>query len=119
MPYQRLMEAMVTTVSGATGAVFADQEGEAVVTTGRNIPKYELQVIGAYAGIFLSNLKRTCRAIGLGDAERFKLECRASTLLITDVKDGYYLVLVMAPEAPESLAWQKLIETRDRFVEEL
>lgn len=119
MPYQRLMNEMVQTLRGASGAVFLDQEGEAVVTAGDRLAKYDLQVIGAYAGIFLSNLKRTCHAIDFGEAERFKLECSGSTLLITELKDGYYLVLVLEPAAPEGDAWRKLIETRDRLIEEL
>lgn len=119
MPYQRLMHAMVNELDGAAGAVFLDQEGEAVVTTERTLGKYDLQVIGAYAGIFLSQVKRAASDAGLGAAEQFKLQCKASTLLITDLKDGYYLVLVLNRDANEAIAWHRLHATRDRFVQEL
>lgn len=119
MPYQRLMHALVNELDGAAGAVFLDQEGESVVTTERTLAKYELQVIGAYAGIFLSQIRRVCDGLRFGSAEHFKLQCRESTLLITNLKDGYYLVLVLEPAASEAIAWQRLKSVRDAFIADL
>lgn len=119
MPYQRLMSALVSELDGAAGAVFLDQEGESVVTTERSLAKYELQVIGAYAGIFLSQVRRVSDGLDFGRTEYFKLQCTESTLLITDLKDGYYLVLVLHPAANEALAWQRLKHVRDEFIADL
>lgn len=110
---------MVEGLPGAAGAVFADQEGESVVCIPRSLDKYELQVIGAYAGIFLSQIRRVCTDIEFGAAQHLKLECRNSTLLISDLRDGYYLVLVLHPGANEAVASVRLEDARQRLVAEL
>ena len=112
---------MISGLPGVIGAAFLDQEGEAVVTTGvkPEAGAYEMKVIGAYAGIFLSNVRRICQSLKHGSAHRFKLQCENSTLLVSDLRDGYYVVLVIDNPALESMAWERLLIARDRLIEEL
>jgi predicted regulator of Ras-like GTPase activity (Roadblock/LC7/MglB family) len=114
-----LLETMLAGIPGSIGAMFLDHEGEAVAVVGRRLPRYDAQIIGAYEGIFLSQVRRLCSALDFGTADRFKIECEGALLLLVDLKDGYYLVLVAAPDTPEGVAWQRLTEAREKLLEEI
>src|SRR5262245_22809278 len=113
---------MLRATHGSLGAIFLDSEGESVeVITERpfDADDHDLRVIGAYQGIFLSNLKRLCRTLNAGTPHRFKVEFEKMNVLSCDLKDGYYLVLVVDESANEGVAWQELERCRARIVEEL
>ena len=99
--------------------MFLDHEGEAVVVSDSQIPSSDLQVIGAYSGIFLSTARRVCSEMEFGETDRLKVACGGSHLLITAMKEGYYLVLVLSHESHEGLAWRHLLAARDRLNEEI
>lgn len=119
MALKGVLNDLVAAVPGARGAMFLDHEGEAVVVTDSDLPAYDLQVIGAYSGIFLSNARRVSDELNLGHTQRLKIECRDSHLFITGLNDGYYLVLVLSDRANEGLAWHRVMATRDRLNEEI
>ncbi len=119
MSLKDVLNDLVASIPGARGAMFLDQEGEAVAVAGSDLPAYDLQVIGAYSGIFLSNAQRVSDELDFGTTERVKIQCRESDLFITRLSDGYYLVLVLKQRAHEGVAWQKIVATRDRLNEEI
>ena len=54
---------MLQNTPGAIGAVFLDREGEAVDLFAEDVFEIGddgLRTVGAYAGIFLANVRRTC-----------------------------------------------------------
>jgi predicted regulator of Ras-like GTPase activity (Roadblock/LC7/MglB family) len=113
------MDQMVAAVPGALGAMFLDHEGEAVAVSGSQIPKYDLQVIGAYSGIFLSNARRVCEDVRLGAADRLKIQCHGSNLFIAALNDGYYMVLVLNSDSMDAFAWRHLLVARERLNQEI
>jgi predicted regulator of Ras-like GTPase activity (Roadblock/LC7/MglB family) len=120
--FRRILLDLLQTTDGSLGAIFLDSEGETVeVTTERPLDAddHDLRVIGAYQGIFLSNLKRLCDALRAGAPHRFKVEFEKMNVLSCDLKDGYYLVLVVDDSANEGIAWRQLDTCRDRIVAEL
>jgi predicted regulator of Ras-like GTPase activity (Roadblock/LC7/MglB family) len=120
--FRRILLDLLQTTHGSLGAIFLDSEGETVeVTTERPLDAddHDLRVIGAYQGIFLSNLKRLCDALHAGAPQRFKVEFEKMNVLSCDLKDGYYLVLVIDDSANEGVAWRQLEACRARIVEEL
>ena len=122
MLFRRILLDLLQTTHGSLGAIFLDSEGETVeVTTERPLDAddHDLRVIGAYQGIFLSNLKRLCETLRAGAPHRFKVEFEKMNVLSCDLKDGYYLVLVVDESANEGIAWRQLERCRARIVEEL
>src|SRR5258708_5371552 len=113
---------MLQSTGGAIGAVFLDSEGESVeVLSARpfDTNDHDLRVIGAYAGIFLSQLRRITDSTNAGAARRYKIDFAASKILCRDLKDGYYLVLVVDAEAVEGMVWQGLEQCCARLLGEM
>jgi len=114
-----LAEALQTT-GGAIGAAFLDSEGESVeVVSARpfDADDHELRVIGAYAGIFLSQLRRVAESSGV--VQRYKIDFAASRIFCSDLKDGYYLVMVVDAGAAEGVVWQGLERCRAALLAEM
>jgi len=120
--FQGILRQLLQTTPGAIGAVFLDQEGEAVDLWAErvfDIGPEGLRAIGAYEGIFLSDLKRLCDRIAAGKLVRLMIEFEHAKFLSCDLKEGYYLVLVIAGDSSEGIAWQRLGQCRVRLLEEL
>ena len=112
----------MTTTPGAIGALFLDWEGETVEMLGArpfDADDHDLKIMGAYQGIFLKHLREMCERADAGLPHRFKIEFTATKVLSCDLKDGYYLVLVIDDSANEGLAWRHLERCRERIVQEL
>jgi predicted regulator of Ras-like GTPase activity (Roadblock/LC7/MglB family) len=122
MPFRRILQDLVTATHGALGAIFLDQEGETVeVLTERpfEADDNDLKVVGAYSGIFLTQLRNVCHEMGTGKLDRFKLEFATTTVFSCDLKDGYYVVLLTDGTTNEGVAWQRLCECRERLLGEM
>ena len=122
MLFRTILLDLLHTTHGSLGAIFLDSEGETVeVITERpfDADDHDLRVIGAYQGIFLSQLQRMCETLRAGAPHRFKLEFEKMNVLSCDLKDGYYLVLVVDDSANEGVAWKQLERCRARIVQEL
>jgi predicted regulator of Ras-like GTPase activity (Roadblock/LC7/MglB family) len=120
--FRRILRDLLQSTRGSLGAIFLDSEGETVeAITERpfDADDHDLRVIGAYQGIHLSHLKRLCDALRAGTPHRFKIEFEKMNVLSCDLKDGYYLVLVVDDSANEGVAWRELEMCRDRIVAEL
>lgn len=98
MPYQGLLDDLMGSVAGAQGAVLLDAEGEVVVESGARDFRHRL--IGAYQGIALATANRTLGTY-TGEGIRYVL-CRYAwgIVLIRPLKEGYYLILSLDPDAP-------------------
>jgi hypothetical protein len=107
---------------GAIGAVFLDSEGESVeVVTVRpfETDDHDLRVIGAYAGIFMSQLRRVANTTDGGDVARYKFDFAASRIFCTNLKEGYYLVLIVDASTVEGMVWKRLDECRTALLREM
>jgi predicted regulator of Ras-like GTPase activity (Roadblock/LC7/MglB family) len=120
--FHDILRQMLQTTPGAIGAVFLDREGEAVELWAESvfdIGAEGLRAIGAFEGIFLSDLKRAAQRLGAGGVERLIIDFTGAKVLSCDLKEGYYLVLVVAPDANEGIAAQRLRLCRERLIAEL
>ena len=107
---------------GAIGALFLDWEGETVEMLGArpfDADDHDLKIVGAYQGIFLTQLRDMCTRIDAGTPHRFKVEFETMRVLSCDLAEGYYLVLVVDNTANEGIAWQRLDAGRARLLEQL
>jgi len=122
LPFRDILLGLLQTTEGSLGALFLDWEGETVeVITERPLDAddHDLRVIGAYQGIFRTQLHKVCEALGAGRPHRLKMEFARTKVLTTDLTDGYYLVLVVESNTNEGVAWHRLERCRERLLDEM
>lgn len=120
--FEQILFGLLNATPGAIGAVFLDQEGESVhFMTQRvfDIGAEGLKAIGAYQGIYLAVLKRICGRVGAGRPQRFTIGYENTKLLTWDLKDGYYIVLILDGASNEGAAWHHLRSCRERLLAEI
>jgi predicted regulator of Ras-like GTPase activity (Roadblock/LC7/MglB family) len=120
--FQGILRQLLESTPGAIGAVFLDQEGEAIEVLAErvfDIGWEGLRAIGAYEGIFFSDLRRACERLSAGRPLRLSIEFEHAKVLSCALKEGYYLVLVLAPGANEGIAWQHVGHCRQLLMNEL
>lgn len=122
MLFGDILRDVLGSTHGAIGAVFLDSEGESVeVVTVRpfETDDHDLRVIGAYAGIFMSQLRRVTNATNGGDVARYKFDFAASRIFCTNLNEGYYLVLIVDAGTVEGIVWKRLDECRTALLREM
>jgi len=120
--FQSILRETLQNTPGAIGAVFLDREGEAVDLWAENvfdIGPEGLRAIGAYTGIFLSDLRRACARLNAGVPQRLTIDFEQARVLSCELKEGYYLVLVFGRDANEGLAAERLRRGRERLLAEI
>ena len=118
--FRQILDHMLVTTGGSLAALFLDWEGETVaLVCDRDISDHELRILGAYQGIFLDRLRSMCTQLGAGSPKRFKIEFAQTSVLSYDVKDGYYVVLVVDGSCNEGVAWRRLELCRERLLAEM
>jgi hypothetical protein len=118
--FRLILDELLVKTHGALAALFLDYEGETVeLVCDRDLSDHALRILGAYQGIFLERLRTMCSHVGAGDPQRFKLEFAEVAVLSYDVKDGYYVVLLVDGSFIEGVAWRRLERCRERLLEEM
>ncbi|ABA89594.1 GTPase-activating protein, putative [Syntrophotalea carbinolica DSM 2380] len=92
MPFKSVLLELVGSVPGATGAIIADWEGEAVDQVGP-MDDYDLRLVGAHKGIILGNLRAMLDRIGEDDLQEVVISTRDTQTLVVPITADYFLVL--------------------------
>ena len=119
MPFRKILNEMITTTEGAIAAVFLDYEGETVELLTNGLPVDDVKIIGAYQGIYRTQLQNLCERISAGALDRFKLDFTGAKVMSVDLKDGYYVTLVLDHHANEGVAWRHLNACREQLLAEM
>ena len=120
--FDAILRKLLQNTPGAIGAIFLDREGEAVQFWSErvfDIGPDGLRAIGAYQGIYLAELQRICERVEAGRPERFSIDFANVKIISWDLKDGYYIVLVLDRAASEGIAWHHLRSCRQRLLVEI
>lgn len=118
--FNLILNEMLATTRGALAALFLDYEGETVeLVCDRDLNDHDLRILGAYQVIFMGRLRTLCANATAGQPQRFKIEFAGTSVLSFDVKDGYYVVLLVDETANEGIAWRKLERCRERLIAEM
>ncbi len=101
-----MLSSLVERAPGARGAVFCDYQGEFVELVVRDptLSEYDMRVFGAQMASAWLSLESNSTGRGAGGIIELRLGCAAGTLLCRSLRDGYYLVLVVAPGRPSAHA---------------
>jgi predicted regulator of Ras-like GTPase activity (Roadblock/LC7/MglB family) len=97
VPYLAVLERLLKAIRGAQGALMLDHLGEVVVEAGARDERHRL--IGAYQGIALATAERTTERYAIGKVSHIVCRYLWATVILRPLKDGYYLILSMAPDA--------------------
>ena len=106
MPFRRVLTTLVARAPGARGAIFCDHEGESVelAVRGGGLSEYDMKVLGAQLASAWLSLQGNSSGCGAGGIVELRLWCGEGTLLIRSLRDGYYVVLLVAKGAPSAPA---------------
>jgi predicted regulator of Ras-like GTPase activity (Roadblock/LC7/MglB family) len=96
VPYKAILEELVRTVDQVEGVLLLDGTGELVIAAGSAEMRHRL--IGAYQGIVLGQAQRMAGRHALGDVRYLLWRHGGGTVIVRPLKDGYYLVLSVAPD---------------------
>jgi predicted regulator of Ras-like GTPase activity (Roadblock/LC7/MglB family) len=117
VPYRRILETLLARVKGARTALLLDVQGEVVVGAGDLDERQRL--IGAYQGIALGMAARTAERFDAGDVRTLLSRHDGGAVVLTTLKDGYYLVVSLGPMAVPAAAVRHCEEARERLDQEI
>lgn len=98
MSFENLLAGMVKSVEGAMGAIFLDSECEYVQYYG-TIDSFRHKLLGAYQGILLGLIRKSVEKLRLSGLDKIVTEYENANFVTKSLKSGYFLVLVMEPDA--------------------
>ncbi len=103
MPFKTILRELVETIAGATGAILADWEGEAVEQYCL-YDDYELKIIAAHKGIILERMKAIHRAFPGGELSDAVIATSSQLIVTGAVGPEYSLVMTLDRGAVVGLA---------------
>lgn len=103
MPFKSILRELIESVPGATGAILADWEGEAVEQHCL-FDEYELKVIAAHKGIVLNRMKEIHAPLSGGELSDAVITTDSQHILMGVVGPDYSLVMTLDREAVVGLA---------------
>jgi hypothetical protein len=106
VPFRRVLTTLVERAPGARGAIFCDHEGESVELVVRDggLSEYDMKVFGAQLAAAWLSLQDNSSESGAGGILELRLWCAEGTLLCRSLREGYYVVLLVAKGAPSAPA---------------
>lgn len=121
MSFRYILHELLATTAGAVAVIFLDFEGETVdLVCDHDLSDHDLRVIGAYQGLFRNRIRELCEKTKIGTPLRFKFEFSDRTSVLSfDVKDGYYLVMLLDARADEGAAWRKMELCQQKVLAEM
>jgi predicted regulator of Ras-like GTPase activity (Roadblock/LC7/MglB family) len=105
-------------VPGATGAILADWEGEAVEQCCL-YDSYELKVIGAHKGILLNLLKDAHQKMDAGEMRHAVITTEKQHYLTGPIGADYFLVMTLEKTAIVGLAIHHFLAAVERMYKEI
>ena len=118
MPFKRLLTTLVEAVPGASGAILADWEGEAVEQHSLLDP-YEMKVTAAHWGILLTRLKGLHEKFSTGVVHESVISTDKQYVIIGALGDDYFLVMTLNRDALPLLALRSFRETAELLKKEI
>lgn len=103
MPFKIILKELMAAVPGATGAILADWEGEAVEQCCL-YDVFALKVIAAHKGILLNLMKDAHQKIEAGELRHTVISTENQHFLTGSIGADYFLVMTLAKTAIVGLA---------------
>jgi predicted regulator of Ras-like GTPase activity (Roadblock/LC7/MglB family) len=117
MIYRKILAELVSTVAGSEGALLLDANGE--VVDGAGTADERLQLIAAYQGIALSSAQKTSERYDIGSIDYLLCRYQTGSVILRPLKEGFYLMLALGPEASVAQGLRHSDSTRERLDAEM
>jgi len=117
MPYRFVLESGVRSVRGAQAALMLAALGDVVLETGETLDRH--RPIGAYQGIALASAQRTPQQHAAGGVHYMLCRYAAGDVIPRPLKDGYYLIVSLAPDGDLAHGIRGSAEAQERMNAEL
>jgi predicted regulator of Ras-like GTPase activity (Roadblock/LC7/MglB family) len=101
---------------GAVAAAFLDPQGETVAQAGNT---EAVQLLGAYLSVWLGEMARASRRSGLGELAELDLHFRSRRIVSSEVKDGYFVLILLEPNGLVAPVRARLEAARRVFAQEI
>jgi predicted regulator of Ras-like GTPase activity (Roadblock/LC7/MglB family) len=98
VPFRRMLEGLVASIPGATGAILADWEGEAVEQFCLG-DVFELKVLAAHKGVILNLIKELHEAVAVGSPREAVITTDEGHVMVGPVGADYALVVTLERRA--------------------
>lgn len=108
MPFQYVLANLLADHPDAVGVLFLDDAGETVDFACAEESPYEMQLLGAYLGIYLRQIGRVVESAQLGTIRWFHIDRQRRHVHVAVLPEGYYLVLVQRHPAQVAIARESL-----------
>jgi predicted regulator of Ras-like GTPase activity (Roadblock/LC7/MglB family) len=93
----QILDDLITSVRGASAAIFLDGDGEAIVQAGET--KKDIKLLGAWNEIYLDRIKEITGRLRLGSVKAVLFSLDEGNELIVPVDPDYCLILFMSSYA--------------------
>jgi predicted regulator of Ras-like GTPase activity (Roadblock/LC7/MglB family) len=93
----QILDDLITSVRGASAAIFLDGDGEAIVQAGET--KKDIKLLGAWNEIYLDRIKEIMGRLRLGSVKAVLFSLDEGNELIVPVDPDYCLILFMSSYA--------------------
>jgi len=118
VPFNKILSELMDSVPGATGAILADWEGEAVEQC-CCYDVYDLKVIGAHKGILLNLMKDMHRKLTVGELRHAVISTDQQHFLTGPIGPDYLLVMTLDRGAIVGLAVRYFEAALERMYKEI
>ena len=119
MPFQYVLANLLAEHGDAQGVIFLDDAGEAIDLASVEYAPFDLQVIGAYLGIYLRQFSEMTKEAALGKPGFIHIELDGAHLHVTTLPDGYYLAMVQRRPGRLALAKRALNRAAEQLRREV
>ena len=119
MPFQYVLANLLADHPEAIGVLFLDDSGETVDFACVNDSPYEMQLVGAYLGIYLRRVSAILRSSNLGEVRWLHIEGQRRHLHVAVLPDGYCLALVQRQPGQVASARERLRRAAGQIAREV
>ncbi len=113
----QILNDLITSVPGASAAIFVDGDGEAIVQAGKT--EEDIKLLGAWKEIHLDSIKEITGRLGLGSVQAVLFSLDTGNELIVPVEPDYCLILFMSAYTNLQQAMTELMKTIELLKKEI
>ncbi len=109
----QILRDLISSVNGASAAIFVDGDGEAIAQAGHT--SQDIRLLGAWKEIHLDRIKEIAGRLGLGGVHAVLFSLDEGNELIAPVMEDYCLILFMSSYTDIRSAMQELPKAVERL----
>lgn len=117
MVFRDRLNELRSAMPGVEAACLVAGDGISIESVGGD--ELDLEVLAAEAVAMARGISSEQRALGLGETQRFEVATERYTLLLTRIRAGYYLLLVLDPRQPSGRARFEMRRVSPGFADDL